>query len=415
LFGAFPASFCVIRVMPNCGIGHTIEHRRDCRVVLRRAAYAAISRLRAEQLDAGVPPVERHLDAGAPLQLPEDLHDRIGQMVLVGFRGLTPPEAEPTLRQIREGSIGGVVIYDVDAETGGPRNVSSPRQLSELVTAIKAAGPIPPLVTLDAEGGSFHKLRPHYGFAPTASARDIGERNDPTFTRFNAGVIAEMLAEAGIDMNLAPVVDLLNPANGRASRARRTIAPDPALVIAHAREFILTHRERGILTTLKHFPGMMGNLKPYSRGLNELIEDWSEVELEPFRVLISEGLADAVLTTRALYPQLDPDFPACLSKKIVGGLLRSKLGYDGVIISDPMEMQAVWDAFGFEAGTVLAVNAGIDLVLLCNISSVVHYSDDRADEVIRILTDAVARGEIAESRIDQACSRVLALKARLPR
>lgn len=337
-------------------------------------------------------------------------------MVLVGFRGLTPPEAEPTLRQIREGSIGGVVIYDVDAETGGPRNVSSPRQLSALVTAIKAAGPIPPLVTLDAEGGGFfHKLKPQYGFAPTASAMDIGERNDPAFTRFTAGVIAEMVADAGIDMNLAPVVDLLNPANWQASRAGRSMSPDPALVIPHAREFILTHREHGVLTALKHFPGMMGSLKPYTRGLNEVIEDWSEVELEPFRALIAEGLADAILTTRVLFPQLDPDFPACLSKKIVGGMLRSDLGYDGVVISDPMEMQAVWDAFGFAAGTVLAVNAGIDLVLMCNVSSVVHYSDDRADEVIRILTDAVARGEIAESRIDQACSRVLALKARLPR
>ena len=367
-------------------------------------------------MDARVPPVERHPDAVAQLQLPEDLHDRIGQMVLVGFRGLTPREAEPTLRQIREGSIGGVVIYEVDAQTGGPRNVESPHQLKELVAAVKDAGPIPPLVTLDAEGGGFfHKLKTQHGFAPTSSAMDIGERNDPAFTRFNAGVIAEMLADAGIDMNLAPVVDLLNPANWTAGRAGRSISPDPALVIAHGREFILTHREHGILTALKHFPGMMGSLKPYTRGLNEVIEDWSAVELGPFRALISEGLADAILTTRVTYPQLDPDFPACLSKKIVGGMLRSELGYDGVVISDPMEMQAVWDAFGFEAGTVLAVNAGIDLVLMCNVSSVVHYSDDRADEVIHVLTDAVARREIAESRIDEACGRMLRLKARLPR
>lgn len=346
-------------------------------------------------------------------RLPEDLHDRIGQMVLVGFRGMTPREAEPTLRQIQAGSIGGVALYDVDAQTGGPRNVKSPRQLSELVAAVKAAGPIPPVVTVDAEGGFFHRLKTQFGFPPTAAPADVGERNDLAFTRYNAGVIADELVEAGIDMNLAPVVDLLNPANPHAGRGRRTFAPDPATVIAHAREFILTHRERGILTTLKHFPGMRGTLKPYSPGLNEVIEDWSEVELEPFRALISEGLADAVLTTRVLFPQLDPDYPACLSKKVVGGLLRSKLGYDGVAISDPMEMQAVWDAFGFAAGTVLAVNAGIDLVLLCNYSSVVPYSDVRADEMIRILSDAVARGEVAESRIDEACRRILTLKSRL--
>jgi beta-N-acetylhexosaminidase len=344
--------------------------------------------------------------------MPEDLHDRIGQMVLVGFRGRTPAEAETTLNQIREGSIGGVVIYDVDAQTGGPRNVTSPRQLSELVAAVKEAGSIPPLVTIDAEGGPFHKLKTQYGFPPTAAPIDVGERDDTAFTRFNAGVIADELADAGIDMNLAPVVDLLNPAHLMASRSRRSIAPDPAAVLVHAREFILAHRERGILTALKHFPGLRGNLKPYSPGLNEVIDNWSEIELQPFRALISEGLADAVLTTRVLYPQLDSEYPACLSKKIVGGLLRSQLGYDGLVISDPMEMQAVWDAFGFESGTIHAVNAGIDLVLLCQVSSIVPYCDSRVDEMVRIITEAVARGEIAESRINEACGRVLALKAR---
>lgn len=333
-------------------------------------------------------------------------------MVLVGFRGLTPHEAEPTLRQIRAGSIGAVVLYDVDAQSGERRNIASPQQLSKLVEAIKEAGQIPPLVTVDAEGGFFQKLRPRHGFAPTASAGDMGERNDLAFTRSNAGVIADMLVDAGIDMNLAPVVDFLNVTASYYSLVRRTIAPDSALVIAHAREFVLTHRERGILTTLKHFPGMRGALTPYSPGLNEKIEDWSEEELEPFRVLIAEGLADAVLTTRVVYPQIDPGVPACLSKKIVGGMLRSDLGYDGVAISDPMEMQAVWDAFGFEAGTILAVNAGIDFVLLCQVSSIVPYCDDRVDEMIRVLSDAVARGDVAESRIDEACRRILTLKSR---
>jgi beta-N-acetylhexosaminidase len=348
-------------------------------------------------------------------QLPRALHDRIGQMVLTGFRGLTPLEAEPTLRRIEAGSIGAVVLYDIDSHTGGPRNVKSPQQLAELVAAVKASGSIAPLVTIDAEGGFFHKLKPRDGFARTSPAREVGERNDIGFTRFNAATIADTLAEAGIDMNLAPVVDLLNPTNQIASRVGRYYSSNPEVVVAAAREFILAHRERGLLTTLKHFPGMRGAIRPYARGVGEFIEGWSKDELEPFRALISEGLADAVLTTRDTYKPLDPDYPACLSKTIVTGLLRTELGYDGVVISDPIEMQAVWDAFGFARGTVLAVNAGIDLVLVCNLSSVVPYSDDRADEVIRAITDAVDRGEVAESRIDEACGRVLALKARLRR
>ena len=365
-----------------------------------------------KELDARVPPGERQPDAVAPPRLPEDLHDRIGQMVLVGFRGLTPREAEPTLRQIRAGSIGGVVIYDIDAQTGGPRNVESPPQLRELVASIKAAGAIPPLVTVDAEGGFFHRLKTWHGFAPAAPAMDIGERNDPALTRSSASAIAEMLADVGIDMNLAPVVDLLNTASLSDSRTRRSFSSDPAVVTANAREFILAHRAYGLLTTIKHFAGTHGALRPYSPGRGELIENWSATELEPYRALISEGLADAVLASRVTYPQLDPDYPACLSKKIVDGLLRSELGFDGVVISDQLELQAIWDAYGFGAGTVLAVNAGVDLLLMGNVSRLVPYSDNRAEDAIRVVEGAVARGEIEESRIDQACRRILALKSR---
>ena len=169
----------------------------------------------------------------------------------------------------------------------------------------------------------------------------------------------------------------------------------------------------GVLTTLKHFPGLKGAQRPYSPGVGELIVDWSDVELKPFQALISEGLADAVLATRATYSKLDSGYPACLSKKILDGLLRSELGFDGVVISDLVELQAIWDAFGIEAGTVLAVNAGVDLLFLGNETRLVPYSDDRPDEVIHVVAQAVARGDIQESRIDQACRRVLALKSRL--
>ena len=367
---------------------------------------------RGKELDAKVPPGESRSPAVSP-QLPRDLHDRIGQMVFVGFRGLTAQEAEPTLKQIGAGSIGAVVLYDIDAQTGESRNIQSPRQLSELVTAVKAAGSIPPLITIDAEGGQFQKLQPRHGFARTATAQEVGVRNELAYTRFNAETIAEMLAEAGIDMNLAPVVDLLNPANPTAIRVGRNYSSDPEIVISAAREFILTHRACGVLTAIKHFPGMRGIAKIRWPGVGSFIEGWSRDDLEPFRALISEGLADAVLTTREIYPLLDPDYPACLSKKIVAGLLRSELGYDGVAISDPMEMREIWNVFGFAKGTVMAVNAGIDLVLACNVSSAVPYSDDRADEVIRALTDAVDSGEVEESRINEACGRILTLKARL--
>ena len=334
-------------------------------------------------------------------------------MILVGFRGLTAQEAEPVVRRIAEGAVGAVVLYDVDSQTGGLRNIQSREQLRDLVADLKAAGRIPPLVTVDAEGGFYHRLKEKHGFPPATPAAEMGEHADMAYTRAQAGIIAGMLAEMGIDMNLAPVLDLLNPANLTVSARRRSFSEDPAVVTAHAREFIQAHHERGVLCAAKHFPGMGGVLRPYSPGRGEIIDQWSEAELEPYRALVGEGLLDAVLAARVTHVELDPDYPGCLSKKIVEGLLRQQIGFDGPVISDALEMLAIWDVFGFERGTIQAINAGVDLLLFCNQSGMVPYSDERPENAIDVISAAVERGEIAESRIDQACGRILKLKSGL--
>ena len=344
--------------------------------------------------------------------MPVALRDRIGQMIMVGFRGITPLEAAPTIRNIADGIVGAVVLYDMDAITGGPRNIQSREQLRELLAALKAASEIPVLVSVDAEGGFYHRLKEKYGFAPATPAAELGEVDDLAITRSSAAGVAAQLADVGIDLNLAPVLDLLNPANLTVSARRRSFSADPAVVTAQAREFILAHRERGVLTTGKHFPGMGGVLRPYSPGQGEQIDAWATTELEPYRALIGESLLDAVLITRATYSKLDPELPACLSPSIVDGLLRRELGFDGVVISDPLEMLAIWDVYGFERGTILAVNAGVDLLLYCNESGIVPYSEERAPDAVQVVLDAVGRGDIAESRIDEACGRILALKSR---
>jgi beta-N-acetylhexosaminidase len=345
--------------------------------------------------------------------MPARLHDRIGQMMMVGFRGLTPLEAQPTMRHIADGAIGAVILYDLDFD-GSPRNIQSRDQLRDLTTALKAAGEIPVLVSLDAEGGFYHRLREKYGFAPAKSAAEMGERNDPAFTRATAGIIASELADVGIDLNLAPVVDPMNPVNLEVGARHRSFSSDPAVVAVHAREFILAHHERGVLTAPKHFPGMGGIVRWDESALRELIDDWSEDELRPYWALIGEGLLhDAVMVSRMITPELDSELPACLSPRVVDGLLRRQIGFDGVVISDALENAAIWEAYGLARGTILAINAGVDMLLLCNINPVVAYSDERGPEVVQIVLDAIARGEIAESRINEACGRVLALKSRL--
>jgi beta-N-acetylhexosaminidase len=345
--------------------------------------------------------------------MPAELRDRIGQMILVGFRGITPIEAQPTIRNIAAGFVGSVVLYDVDAETGGSRNIASREQLRDLIVALKSASEIPVMVSVDAEGGLYHRLKQKYGFWPVVTAAEMGEQGDPAYTRIAARNIARQLTDVGIDMNLAPVLDLLNPVGLKVGAYRRRFSADPVQVVTHAREFILAHREEGVLTAIKHFPGMYDALRPYSPGVGELIENWNAAELEPYRALIGEGIVDAVLTAGVTHPVLDPDYPCLLSRKIVSDLLRKEIGFDGVVVSNTMEMLAVWDVFGFERGTILAVNAGVDILLFANESATVAYSDDRAPAAVHVILDAIARGEISEQRINESCARILALKSRL--
>jgi len=186
------------------------------------------------------------------------LRARIGQMLLVGFRGVTVEEAEATRRQVSDGSLGGVLLFSVDQLTGGPRNVESPEQLRALVEGLRAAAPAetPLLVAIDQEGGLVARLGPAHGFPATRSAADLG-RGDPEVTRAAAGAMAETLATAGISLNLAPVVDLAtNPVNPIIAGVERSFSADPDVVIAHATAFIQAyHQVAGVACAVKHFPG----------------------------------------------------------------------------------------------------------------------------------------------------------------
>jgi beta-N-acetylhexosaminidase len=142
---------------------------------------------------------------------------------------------------------------------------------------------------------------------------------------------------------------------------------------------------------------MYDALRPYSPGVGELILNWHTTEVEPYRVLIGEGIVDAVLTAGVTHPALDPDYPCFLSHKIVNDLLHKEIGFDGVVVSSAMEMLAVWDAFGFERATIQAINAGVDILLYANESATVAYSDDRAPAAVQVILDAIARGEISGS------------------
>ena len=340
-------------------------------------------------------------------------------MLLVGFRGTTPATAAQILDDIRERSLGGVVLFSRDQPTGDPvRNVVSPRQLADLTSALQAAAgeseaALPLLVAIDQEGSQVARLDPRHGFPPTESAAALGQRDDPAYTRAASRRIAETLRRAGVNLNLAPVVDLdLNPANPIIGALDRSFGADPTLVTEHARGFARGHRQLGVLTALKHFPGHGSSSVDSHQGVADVTASWSEVELVPYRRLIGEGLADSILTAHVFNAQLDPDHPATLSRATIDGLLRAELGYDGVVISDDMQMGAIRQEYGYRDAVRLALLAGVDVLTIANQQV---FEADIVERTVEIVMGLVDDGEISEGRIDQSWQRIRSLKARLSR
>lgn len=337
---------------------------------------------------------------------------KIGQMLLVGFRGLSVDDDHPIVRDIRDRFLGGVILFDYDVPSASPvRNIASPGQVRKLVASLQSRAPIPLLVAVDQEGGRVCRLKEAYGFPPTVSARFLGDLNDPGETFRHAGVIAETLADLGINLNFAPVVDLnVNPENPVIGKLDRSFSADPEAVAAHALAFIRAHHDRGVLCAPKHFPGHGSAAADSHLGMADVTETWSALELVPYRILIAEHAADGIMTAHVFNARLDPEYPATLSRLVVTGLLRGEMGFQGPVFSDDMQMKAVSEHYGFETAVERAVSAGVDVLVFANNSVYDENAAARAASVIRRLVES---GRIDEDRIDRSYRRVKKLKDRL--
>jgi len=353
-------------------------------------------------------PEESEPSAGPPASLRE----QIGQMLLVGFRGLTVDEATEIAGDIRDRNLGGILLFDTDQPTHSKvRNVESPAQVKALVAGLQALAHKPLLVAIDEEGGLVARLDERHGFPSTTSAADLGARNDTTFTRQAGQRIAETLASVGVNLNLAPVVDLnVNPANPIIGSLGRSFSADPKIVTAQAEAFIDGHRGSGVRTTLKHFPGHGSSTGDTHLGVVDVTGTWSQVELEPFASIIGDGMADAVLTAHVFNAKLDPDHPATLSARTITGILRERLGWDGPVISDDMQMGAIRQAYGYADALRLAILAGVDLL---TIAQQQVYEAGIVGHTIDLIEALVMDGSLSEAIIDESYRRIQGFKASL--
>lgn len=343
------------------------------------------------------------------------LHQMIGQMLLVGFRGLSVNEATPEMRAIirdvRQLNLGGVILFDYDvALKKNDRNIHDPEQVKALVAGLQHAAKTPLFIAIDQEGGRVARLKPQYGFVATPSAAELGNGTLET-TRAAGETVGKMLADVGINWDYAPVMDVnVNPECPVIGKLGRSFSADPDAVAAHGRAFAEGLNAYGVIACLKHFPGHGSATADSHLGVTDVTSTWSPNELIPFEKVLRAPLRTAVMTGHLFNARLDTENPATLSRSTITGLLREKMGYEGVIITDDMQMKAVADAYGLETAVQRAINAGADILLFGNNLT---YDPEIVPKVVQLIARLVDSNRIPMQRIERSYRRITELKKTL--
>jgi beta-N-acetylhexosaminidase len=327
-------------------------------------------------------------------------------MLMVGFRGFTIHSSDPISAALA-GGLGGVILFDRDQLTGGPRNISSPSQLAALTASLRARASGPLLIALDQEGGNVSRLNPAMGFPATKTQAAIGATDDPAVADAAGTAMGRTMKSAGVNLDLAPVVDVnVNPSNPAIGALGRSFSSDPAVVAAMAEAEIGGLHAAGVRSAIKHFPGLGSASANTDFAVVDVTRTWTRKELQPYQTLIGAQLPDAIMSGNILNRTLDATRPASLSAATVTGLLRGQLGWKGVVVTDDLGAVAITSRFSRAEAVALAIEAGNDLLLFANQAT---YVPDLAARLIDTIAGFVASGRISEARIDQSVARLEAI------
>ena len=342
-----------------------------------------------------------------------DASKLVGSLLIAGFPGPALDQEMEIYRDIVDYNLGGVILFNRCLHNPEqPSNIMSPAQLTTLCTSLQDLAKGTLLIGVDQEGGMVRRLRPEAGFDDTCSAHRMGEQGEDTsLTRKQAETTAAMLAEVGVNCNFSPVVDLrINPSNPVIGAIDRSFSEEPMVVTRHATVWIQAHRSRGVLSCVKHFPGHGSSTADSHLGFVDISESWGRQELDPYRTLLRENMVDLLMTGHLFNRFLDPDHPATLSRSIIDGLLRTELGYDGVVVSDDMQMKAITDHYGFEEAVCRSLAAGVDMLVFGNN---LDYGRDLCPRAVRAIEHGIDRGMLSESQLKASLGRVKRMKERL--
>ena len=304
-------------------------------------------------------------------------------MVCVGFEGTTLPSS---LRHLLDRGVSSVILFS--------RNFQSPEQLCNLCVEIKEAVDRPIMICVDQEGGRVQRF--HKPFTIVPPMREIGSMGSERLAEEVGGVFGRELRSANIDMDIAPVLDVdSNPDNPVIGP--RSFGSVPDIVARFGCAMIRGLQQAGVAACGKHFPGH-GDTRVDSHldlpCVSHDVDRLNRVELPPFVAAIEAGVA-ALMTSHIVFQAIDPAQPATMSKAVIGDLLRTRMKYDRLVISDDLEMRAITNHFGIDQAVIAGTRAGVDLFMICS-------RKELQSQAIDALTAAVESGTVSRTRIEQA-------------
>ncbi len=324
------------------------------------------------------------------------LDQKLGQMMIVQFVG--PAYSLELSTMIKQYNVGSVLIFAAN------QNIISKEQLKGLIGQMQAESPIPLAVAIDQEGGYVDRLSALDGARPAES--DIGATGDPNVARKAGLQDAQDLSYYGINLNLAPVVDVTNVYNSQLDH--RTYGSTADLVTKMASAYLSGLQQSGkVLGTLKHFPGLGDVSTDPHVGVPQLIRSQSDLEhidWAPYRNLIQQGnTVHAIMVTHEIVQALDSTKPSSLSYKVVTGVLRNEMGFNGVIMTDSLTMEGIAAYYNEAQAAALSVEAGSDLLMGASTPAVLA-------SMIQGIKQAMSSGQISQQRIDDSVRRILLMK-----
>ena len=325
------------------------------------------------------------------------LKEKLGQLIIAGFDGYEYDEHLRTL--IEDYKVGNIILFT--------RNIKDIHQLSALNRKIyneilKNTGNSP-LISIDQEGGMVTRIMDGATFCPGNMTLTATNNSDNAY--IIGKIMGDELTHLGINMNLAPSLDVNNNPDNPVIGVR-SYSDNPKVVSEYGNKFIKGLQEKGVIATAKHFPGHGDTNVDSHLGLpmiNHTLEELEKVELVPFRSAIENGV-DAIMSAHIVFSEIDKSgLPGTLSKTILTDLLRNKLNFKGLIVSDCMQMKAIDDQYTTERGTVMGIKAGLDIACI-------SHSLDKQVGALKALEEAVETGEIDISIIDEKVKRILHYK-----